>query len=191
MPPELGDPLNAVETPLRSVVDAQPGGDGLEEEPFDTARPSQMTCGVRVQGVSFASAAASLIATQLSSYVASTCTNAPAGFRPFCLVPPGGTIPKSQVKGTFGVFEQRLRVRLQGSGPALAPRRTELRPRCDLTAGGRHDAGMLAIDLIRTDQTTHRQDCCLHSAGVETPRRSRPNIELESLPSRAGWFSRQ
>jgi hypothetical protein len=42
-----------------------------------------------------------------------------------------------------GGFEQRLRARLQGSGPALAPRRTRLRPRCDLNARPRPRLGQL------------------------------------------------
>jgi hypothetical protein len=53
-------------------------------------------------------------------------------FVPLVRFGPGALSQSPRSSALFGVFEQRLRVRLQGSGPALAPRRTELRPRCDL-----------------------------------------------------------
>jgi hypothetical protein len=52
--------------------------------------------------------------------------------------------PKSpRSRAPCGGFEQRLRARLQGSGPALAPRRTRLRPRCDLNGRPRPRLGQL------------------------------------------------
>jgi hypothetical protein len=56
---------------------------------------------------------------------------------------PGALSQSPRSRALFGVFEQRLRVRLQGSGPALAPRRTELRPRCDLNGRPRPRLGQL------------------------------------------------
>jgi hypothetical protein len=56
---------------------------------------------------------------------------------------PGALSQSPSSRALFGVFEQRLKVRLQGSGPALAPRRTELRPRCDLNGRPRPRRGQL------------------------------------------------
>jgi hypothetical protein len=56
---------------------------------------------------------------------------------------PGALSQSPRSRPLFRVFEQRLRVRLQSSGPALAPRRTELRPRCDLNGRRRPRLGQL------------------------------------------------